>query len=309
MPYVYDKEIISRINTATFQGQGPDRRVEHMDRLGIDILVVSIPAPGADCFAPKETVSWARAANDSLADLCKRHHDRFVSVATLPTSSIKDSLVELDRMVNELGLRRFGCDTNLNGKPLDREELFLIDEKLAKLKLPVYLHPTAPLGAVALGLDIMPILIYSWAFDSTVAMTRLVYGRVLERFPEINFVVADVGGVLSFFVQRGPIFTLGGPKRYANGMTSRKTLLIPSGNFTLIRRITRYQRFDASSIFSAQTVSSLLPIIIMSPRRVIASSRTAYGPSMSWNSTRKRKTRFLAPMSPDLSEFRPGDRI
>jgi aminocarboxymuconate-semialdehyde decarboxylase len=33
-------------------------------------------------------------------------------------------------------------------------------------------------------------------------MTRLVYGRVLERFPEINWVVADVGGVLAFFAQR-----------------------------------------------------------------------------------------------------------
>jgi uncharacterized protein len=48
----------------------------------------------------------------------------------------------------------------------------------------------------------MPTLIFGWAFDSTVAMTRLVYGRVLERFPEINFVVADVGGVLAFFAQR-----------------------------------------------------------------------------------------------------------
>ena len=48
----------------------------------------------------------------------------------------------------------------------------------------------------------MPTLIFGWAFDSTVAMTRLVYGRVLERFPEINWVVADVGGVLAFFAQR-----------------------------------------------------------------------------------------------------------
>jgi aminocarboxymuconate-semialdehyde decarboxylase len=66
----------------------------------------------------------------------------------------------------------------------------------------VYLHPTAPLAAEATGIDIMPTLIFGWAFDSTVAMTRLVYGRVLERFPEVNFVVADVGGVLAFFAQR-----------------------------------------------------------------------------------------------------------
>jgi predicted TIM-barrel fold metal-dependent hydrolase len=58
------------------------------------------------------------------------------------------------------------------------------------------------LASEASGIDIMPTLIFGWAFDSTVAMTRLVYGRVLERFPEINFVVADVGGVLAFFAQR-----------------------------------------------------------------------------------------------------------
>ena len=83
-----------------------------------------------------------------------------------------------------------------------REELFPIYERLAKYKLPVYIHPTAPLATEAVGIDIMPTLIFGWAFDSTVAMTRLVYGRVLERFPEIDWVVADVGGVLAFFAQR-----------------------------------------------------------------------------------------------------------
>jgi aminocarboxymuconate-semialdehyde decarboxylase len=90
----------------------------------------------------------------------------------------------------------------LNGRALDSEDLFPIYERLARHRLPVYLHPTAPLATEAVGLDIMPTLIFGWAFDSTVAMTRLVYGRVLERFPEISFVVADVGGVLAFFAQR-----------------------------------------------------------------------------------------------------------
>ncbi|MFQ5682661.1 MAG: amidohydrolase family protein [Candidatus Binatia bacterium] len=202
MTYFYDKEIKCRINTATFQGQDPDRRIEHMDRLGIDIQVISLPAPGADRFPPEDAIPLARIANDAVAELCRRHPDRFIGLATLPTSSIKDSLAELERAVHELGLRGFGCYTNLNGKPLDREELFPIYEKLADLKLPVYLHPTAPLATEAVGLDIMPVLIYGWAFDSTVAMIRLVYGRVLERFPEIDFVVADVGGVVSFFAQR-----------------------------------------------------------------------------------------------------------
>jgi aminocarboxymuconate-semialdehyde decarboxylase len=170
--------------------------------LGIDVHVLSIPAPAADRFEGQGAVGLARIANDAIAALCRKRPKRFVGLFTLPTSSVQDSLAELDRSVNELGLRGFGCFSNLNGQPLDREELFPIYERLAKHKLPVYIHPTAPLATEATGIDIMPTLIFGWAFDSTVAMTRLVYGRVLERFPEINFVVADVGGVLAFFAQR-----------------------------------------------------------------------------------------------------------
>lgn len=202
MRYFYDRKLGCRINTATFQGRDVLKRIEHMDKLGIDVQVLSIPAPGADRFTGDGALSLARAANDAIAALCKKYPQRFAGLFTLPTSSVSASLNELARSVNELGLRGFGCFTNLNGRALDSEDLFPIYERLAQLRLPVYLHPTAPLATEAVGLDIMPMLIFGWAFDSTVAMTRLVYGRVLERFPEINFVVADVGGVLAFFAQR-----------------------------------------------------------------------------------------------------------
>ena len=202
MIYFYDKTLKCRINTATFQGRDIERRIQHMDLLGIDMHVLSIPAPGADRFAGEGAIKLARIANDAIAGLCRQYPKRFIGLFTLPSSSIPASLNELERCVNELGLRGFGCFSNLNSQPLDREELFPVYERLAKYKLPVYIHPTAPLATEATGIDIMPTLIFGWAFDSTVAMTRLVYGRVLERFPEINFVVADVGGVLAFFAQR-----------------------------------------------------------------------------------------------------------
>jgi len=202
MNYFYDKKLKCRINTATFQGQNIERRLEHMDRLGVDVHVLTIPAPGADRFEGDGAIKIARIANDAIAGIARRHPKRFIGFFTLPTCDVKVSLDELERSVNELGLKGFGCFANLNGQALDREELFPIYERLAKYKLPVYIHPTAPLATEATGIDIMPTLIFGWAFDSTVAMTRLVYGHVLERFPEINFVVADVGGVLAFFAQR-----------------------------------------------------------------------------------------------------------
>jgi aminocarboxymuconate-semialdehyde decarboxylase len=173
-----------------------------MDQHGVDIHVLTIPAPGADRFEGEGAVRIAQIANNAIAAIAREHPKRFIGFFTLPTCDIKASLDELERSVNELGLRGFGCFANLNSQALDREGLFPIYERLAKYKLPVYIHPTAPLATEAVGIDIMPTLIFGWAFDSTVAMTRLVYGGVLERFPEINWVVADVGGVLAFFAQR-----------------------------------------------------------------------------------------------------------
>ncbi len=202
MRYFYDKKLKCRINTATFQGQDIERRLQHMDSLGIDIHVLTIPAPGADRYEGEGAVKMARVANDAIAAISKKYPQRFIGFFTLPSCDVRASLDELERSVDELGLRGFGCFANLNGQPLDREELFPIYERLAKYKLPVYIHPTAPLASESSGIDIMPTLIFGWAYDSTVAMTRLVYGRVLERLPEINWVVADVGGVLAFFAQR-----------------------------------------------------------------------------------------------------------
>src|SRR5207237_8760530 len=156
MTYFYDKKLKCRINTATFQGQDIEERLRHMDQLGIDIHVLTIPAPGADRVEGEGARKIARVANDAIAAIARKHPNRFIGFFTLPTSDIGASLDELDRSVNELGLHGFGCFANLNGQALDREELFPIYESLAKYKLPVYIHPTAPLATAASGIDITP---------------------------------------------------------------------------------------------------------------------------------------------------------
>src|ERR671926_861578 len=109
MSYFYDKKLKCRINTATFEGRDIDRRLEHMDRLGIGVHVLSIPAPGADRFEGDGAVKLARIANEAIAGICRDHPKRFVGLFTLPTSSIQKSLDELERAVNELDLRGFAA--------------------------------------------------------------------------------------------------------------------------------------------------------------------------------------------------------
>src|SRR5918994_4227773 len=94
MTYFYDKKLRCRINTAIFQGRDIERRLDHMDRLGIDIHVLTIPAPGADRFEAEDAVAIARAANNAIAAICRKHPTRFTGFFTLPSSSISASLEE-----------------------------------------------------------------------------------------------------------------------------------------------------------------------------------------------------------------------
>jgi predicted TIM-barrel fold metal-dependent hydrolase len=108
MSYFYDKTLKCRINTATFQGQDIEKRLRHMDQLGIDIHVLTSPAPGADRFEGAGAIKIARVANDAIAAIARKHPKRFIGFFTLPTCDTKASLAELERSINELGHRRFG---------------------------------------------------------------------------------------------------------------------------------------------------------------------------------------------------------
>ena len=112
-----------------------------MDQLGIDIHVLTIPAPGADRFEAGDAARLARIANDAVAAICQEYPKRFIGFFTLPTSSIRDSVDELERSNNELGLRGFGCFANLNGKPLDQKSCFQSMNGWHNTNSPV-LHPS-----------------------------------------------------------------------------------------------------------------------------------------------------------------------
>jgi predicted TIM-barrel fold metal-dependent hydrolase len=174
MRYLYDRRLDTRINTATLQGQVPERRLEHMNDLGVDIQVVSIPPPGADRFEESRAVAVAWVPNNALPVLGRADSKRLVGLYTLPSASTPAALLEIERATDDPDLRGFGCYSNLNGRPLDDEALFPIYERIARLGQPIYMHPTAPLATEATGLDIMPVLIYGP--DRLVFGTNYPYG-------------------------------------------------------------------------------------------------------------------------------------
>ena len=172
-----------------------------MDRHGIATAITSISEPGI--FFGDETFrrELARRCNEFSAQLINDYPQRFGAFAILPLPDIDATLRELEYALDSLKLDGVVLLSNVDGRyPGDP----LFDELFAELnrrKAVVFLHPTVPAINSELKLDLPPFLI-EFVFDTTRAVTNLVYSGTLERCPDIRFIVAHAGGTIPFLAYR-----------------------------------------------------------------------------------------------------------
>jgi predicted TIM-barrel fold metal-dependent hydrolase len=142
-----------------------------------------------------------------MAELVSKYPDRFVAaIALLPMNDVEAAIEESDRAITELGFRGIYVHSNINGKPLDAPEFLPLFEKMAAYDLPVYIHPwrgnddpeysseTESKYAIAST--------FGWPYETTAAMTRIVFSGLFERFPGLKVVTHHCGGMVSFYEQR-----------------------------------------------------------------------------------------------------------
>src|SRR6201996_2761138 len=96
-----------------------DRRLTHLDQMGIDIQVVA-PAPGQCYYTVDSKIgeSAHRLANDGVAEYCARRPDRFVGLGTVTLQEPALAGHELDYIMGTLKLKGVEILTNVAGQEL-----------------------------------------------------------------------------------------------------------------------------------------------------------------------------------------------
>jgi len=196
-----------------------DERFRIMDRFG-DLAHVLTPAGPAleEVVDAKTSIDLAKLHNDELAILVQKYPDRFPgAVAMLPLGDMDESLKELDRAIKELRLRGvlihtpIYCLTKNKKQPyfmrqMDSPDFMPIYEKMAKFNLPIWIHPLTvfhePYGEHSQRFQYRMWQVFGWPFESTVAMTRLVFSGVLEKFPNLKFIIHHCGAMVPFLEKR-----------------------------------------------------------------------------------------------------------
>lgn len=203
-PGFYMQKRVSGIPTLT----DLDARFRIMDGVESYAQILSLALPPIEAVAPpRRAAELARIANEELASLVDRYPERFpAAVAGLPLNDVDATLRELDHAIGELGLRGVQLFTHINGKPLDDPSFLPVFEAIAALDVPIWLHPArgaaAPdyPGESTSRFEIWHV--FGWPFDTTIAMTRLIFGGVLDKVPGLKIITHHLGGTVPFLESR-----------------------------------------------------------------------------------------------------------
>src|SRR5947207_2287825 len=120
------------------------RRLEDMDRVGIDVEVVSLSTPNVFFADAQHQPEIARTVNDAYAELCAQHPTRFKGFASIPMDEPDAALNELHRAINELKMNGVILLSNIAGKPLTAPQYRPFFAEANRMKLCILLHPMLP---------------------------------------------------------------------------------------------------------------------------------------------------------------------
>jgi aminocarboxymuconate-semialdehyde decarboxylase len=177
------------------------QRLADMDRVGIDVEVVSLSTPNVFFADASHQPEIARLVNDAYAELIAKHPARFKGFASIPMDAPDAALDELHRAIHELKLNGVILLSNIGGKPLTSPEYRPFFAEANRMKLCILLHPmlpanTEPFREYVLG----PIV--GFMFDTTLAVARMCFDGMLREFPDIRWIVAHLGGAVPYLMER-----------------------------------------------------------------------------------------------------------
>jgi aminocarboxymuconate-semialdehyde decarboxylase len=178
-----------------------DVREQVLDEEKIDTQVLTFTSPGVHVHPPERAVAYARLVNDAFAAIVRERPKRFTSLATLPLNDPAGSVAELDRAIGDLGFRGVMVFGNVNGVALSDARYEPLWQRANAQKAVCYIHPTHPLGVEAMN-DYWLMPLVGFPFDTTLAAASLVFSGVVERFPDITWVLAHLGGTIPYLAER-----------------------------------------------------------------------------------------------------------
>jgi aminocarboxymuconate-semialdehyde decarboxylase len=177
-------------------------RIDQMDAAGIDVSIVSLTCPNVYWGGEAASRDAARESNGTMAEAQRMYPTRIRWLASLPWEYPRLALEELARSC-DAGAAGVMVIANIAGRSLTEPAFAPVWAEIDRRNLPVLVHPGEPPGSDDMDMGAYDL---SWSvgfmFDTTLAVTRMIFDGFLDRYPDLRLIAAHGGGALPYLVGR-----------------------------------------------------------------------------------------------------------
>lgn len=176
-----------------------DARLKDMDRMGIDVQALS-PSPTQYYYWADREMSGTIVdlQNDQISAMCASDPRRFVGIGAVSLQYPDLAVAQLDDCVKRRGFRGVEVSSTVNGREIADPEFFAFWRKAEELGVIVFLHPFGTSLGRRLNRYYLANLV-GIPLETTIALSHLIFGGVLDQYPGLKILAAHGGGFLGSY--------------------------------------------------------------------------------------------------------------
>lgn len=172
----------------------PKDRIIDMSATDVDIQVLStIPVLFNYWAKPAEGLKTSRFFNDHICSCVTHYPDKFIGLGTVPLQDVDMAIKEMERCVKELKMPGIEIGSNINQLNLSDQKFDPFWEAAQELNCSIFIHPWEMMGENEMMKYWLPWLVGMPA-ETARAICSLIFGGVMEKYPNLKFAFAHGGG-------------------------------------------------------------------------------------------------------------------
>jgi aminocarboxymuconate-semialdehyde decarboxylase len=179
-----------------------DARLAWMDERGIGAQLLAGWMDLSAYNLPLADAKWfTRLQNETLAACVRAHPERFFAAAAVPLQAPQAAVAELEYAVKTLGMRAVQIGAEVEGRALDDPWFDPFWEAATGLDVAIVIHPV-DVGSNPPARRYFLHISCGNPAATTAAAAALMLGGVLERWPNLRFLLVHGGGFLPYQFSR-----------------------------------------------------------------------------------------------------------
>jgi aminocarboxymuconate-semialdehyde decarboxylase len=173
--------------------------------------ILSYPMPPIEVLAKDaaQIEDYCKIVNDGLAEICARYPKQFPGWVAQTSPLMADAGVRETERALKMGALGVQIYTNLAGRPLDEPAFEPFFAAMNANGRPIWLHPARAanfpdyLSEKKSKYEIW--WAFGWSYETAAAMARLVFSKIMDRYPNLKIIAHHFGGIVPMLEGRiGP---------------------------------------------------------------------------------------------------------